>query len=90
VLAGWWELASFVDAGGPVRIVGAPLYYVPLSVAFDDRDARDTRRLLAAVSASVSDMHDDGTLAALSEKWFDGEDRTTASPPPSASPSPGT
>ena len=87
VIAGWWEIQSVIDAGGHVSIIGEPAFYVPLAVAFDDHDVRDMHRLLDAVSGIVVDMHDDGTLAALSEKWFEGADRTAASPPPSATPS---
>jgi len=88
VVAPWWEASMFIDAGGGVTIVGEPPYYVPLAVAFDDHDVRDMHRLLDAVSTIVADMHDDGTLAALSEKWFEGANRTDATPPPTATPSP--
>ena len=87
VVARWWDATTFIDTGGAVSIVGDPPYYVPLAVAFDDHDVRDMHRLLDAVSTIVGDMHDDGTLAALSEKWFEGGDRTIASPPPSPTPS---
>ena len=51
-------------------------YYEPLAVAFDKKV--DSTSLTAAVSTIVDEMHADGTLTALSKKWYDGVDYTTA------------
>ncbi len=47
-----------------------PLYFEPLSIALDKNSPVDQATLLAAVSSIVKDMHDDGTLSALSQKWW--------------------
>ena len=44
--------------------------YEPLSIAFDKNDPVADASLIAAVSQIVEDMHADGTLSSLSEKWY--------------------
>ena len=61
-------------SGSPIKVVGDPLFYEPLAVAFDKQ--ADSASLLAAVSTIVEEMHADGTLTELSEKWYDGVDFT--------------
>jgi ABC-type amino acid transport substrate-binding protein len=46
-------------------------------VALDKESQLDPASLLEAISSIVDDMHADGTLTALSEKWYDGQDLTT-------------
>jgi polar amino acid transport system substrate-binding protein len=58
------------DSGGKVKQVGDPLYFEPLSIAFDKNDPVANATLVAAVSKIVEDMHADGTLSSLSEKWY--------------------
>jgi polar amino acid transport system substrate-binding protein len=73
-------IARYVASGGPVKVVGHPLYYEPFAIAFGKNGSMDSASLIATVSRLVQDMHADGTLAALSEKWFNGQDLTTAIP----------
>jgi polar amino acid transport system substrate-binding protein len=68
---------AFIDSGKPEKIVGDPLFYEPLAVAFDKSSSLDGKTLLEAVDQIVADMHADGTLTAMSEKWYDGIDLTT-------------
>lgn len=71
-------IAQYVtDSGGKVKQVGDPLYYEPLSIAFDKNDPVDNATLVQAVSKIVDDMHADGTLTSLSEQWY-GVDLTTS------------
>jgi polar amino acid transport system substrate-binding protein len=71
-------IAQFVtDSGGKVKQVGDPLYYEPLSIAFDKNDPVDNSTLVQAVSKIVDDMHADGTLTNLSMQWY-GADLTTS------------
>ncbi len=56
----------------PLRVVGEPGFYEPLAVATDKGDDEFNAKIAEAVQA----MHDDGTLAGLSEKWY-GVDYTT-------------
>jgi len=71
-------IAQYVtDSGGKVKQVGDPLYYEPLSIAFDKNDPVDNQSLVQAVSKIVNDMHADGTLTDLSMNWY-GTDLTTS------------
>jgi polar amino acid transport system substrate-binding protein len=81
-------IQAYIDAGGPIKLVGDPLYYEPLCIAFDKNDPKSAQSLSDAVSKIVEDMHADGTLSGLSEKWYNGVDWTTTSSEASASSSP--
>jgi polar amino acid transport system substrate-binding protein len=75
---GWITSSTTVDDaiadGLPVVKVGDPIFYEPLAVAFDIA-VEDNDSLVAAVDAIVAEMHADGTLSALSQKWY-GTDLT--------------
>jgi polar amino acid transport system substrate-binding protein len=58
-----------IDDGLPVTMVGDPVFYEPLAVALD-KGAPDHDALLTAIDQIVADMHADGTLSELSNKWF--------------------
>lgn len=60
----------------PVKIVGDPIFGEPLAIAFDKSSDLDGTSLQDAVDAMVADMHSDGTLTALSKKWYGGIDVT--------------
>ena len=68
-------LQGAIDAGEPIKLIGDPLFYEPLAVAFDKGATLDPTSLLEEVSAIIEDMHADGTLTELSMKWY-GEDLT--------------
>jgi polar amino acid transport system substrate-binding protein len=72
-------IQAFIDDGGTIKIVGEPLYYEPLSIAFDKNDPVDSQSLSDAVGKIIDDMHADGTLSELSKKWYDGVDWTVSS-----------
>jgi polar amino acid transport system substrate-binding protein len=72
-------IQAYIDDGGKIKIVGDPLYYEPLSVAFDKNDPSDAQSLSEAVGNIIDDMHADGTLSALSKKWYNGVDWTVSS-----------
>ena len=72
-------IQAFIDDGGQIKIVGDPLYYEPLSIAFDKNDPVDSQSLSDAVGKIVDQMHEDGTLSELSKKWYDGVDWTVQS-----------
>jgi polar amino acid transport system substrate-binding protein len=63
----------------PVKIVGDELFGEPLAVAFDKSSELDGTSLKDAVDQIVADMHSDGTLSALSKKWYGGIDVTKVS-----------
>lgn len=54
-------------------IVDEAVFNEALAVAFDI-GVEDNDSLVAAVDAIIGEMHEDGTLSALSEEWYDGTD----------------
>jgi polar amino acid transport system substrate-binding protein len=66
-----------IDKDKPIKIVGDPIFYEPLGVAFDKASQLDPSSLLEEVSAIVEEMHADGTLSDMSMQWF-GTDFTIA------------
>lgn len=67
---------GYIDAGNPVKIVGDPVFYEPLSVGFDRASDPSSESLFEAVEEIVAEMHEDGTLTSFSEEWY-GLDLTT-------------
>ena len=76
---GWLSSITTVDGavadGLPVVAVGDPVFNEGLGVAFD-KAVTDNDSLVAEVDRIIGEMHDDGTLTTLSEKWYDGIDYT--------------
>jgi polar amino acid transport system substrate-binding protein len=70
-------LEAAIDAGSPIKVVPPDLYYEPLSVAIDRSSQLDPTSLVDRISEIVDEMHEDGTLVELSEKWY-GTDLTVA------------
>jgi polar amino acid transport system substrate-binding protein len=64
-----------VDADFPVVFVGDPVFFEPLAVVFD-KSVPDNDRLISEVDRIIGEMHVDGTLTELSEKWYEGLDLT--------------
>lgn len=64
-----------IDEDYPVKLVGDPVFFEPLAVAFD-KAAEGNESLVAAVDEIIGQMHEDGTLTALSEEWYGGVDLT--------------
>jgi polar amino acid transport system substrate-binding protein len=69
-------LERAIERDRPIKIVGDPIFYEPLAVAFDRSAPLDTASLVTAVSAIIEEMHADGTLTDLSMTWY-GADLTT-------------
>ncbi len=70
-------LEAAIDAGSPIKVVPPDLYYEPLSVAIDKSSQLDPTSLVDRISEIIEEMHADGTMAELSEKWY-GTDLTVA------------
>ena len=68
-----------IASGVDLVKVGEPVFVENLAAAFDRSASLDASGLSEKVSEIVDSMHADGTLSALSEKWFDGVDLTTIS-----------
>jgi polar amino acid transport system substrate-binding protein len=74
---GWLSSSTTVkaalDAGAPMKTVGTPVFYEPLAIAID-KASPPHDALAAEIDRIIGEMHADGTLSALSNKWFDGLD----------------
>lgn len=68
---------GYIDAGNPEKIVGKPVFYEPLAVAFDKSSQLSDASLAKAVNTIIGQMHSDGTLTKLSKKWYGGSDLTS-------------
>lgn len=55
-----------IAANYPIRVIGSPAFYEPLSLAIDRGDQEFNDTLASIVKA----MQDDGTLTNLSKKWY--------------------
>ena len=64
-----------VAGGQPIVKIGDPIYAENLAVAID-LSGPDHAALLYQIDQIIGHMHEDGTLTALSEQWFDGADLT--------------
>jgi polar amino acid transport system substrate-binding protein len=71
-------LQGAIDHDKPIQLLGDPVFYEPLAVASDKDAPLDPTSLVAKISEIIDEMHQDGTLTALSMKWY-GEDLTTTS-----------
>jgi polar amino acid transport system substrate-binding protein len=70
------ELQEAIDHGSDIEIIGVPLFTEELAAAVVKAAPLDPTSLEQRVSEIIDEMHQDGTLADLSEKWY-GVDLTT-------------
>jgi polar amino acid transport system substrate-binding protein len=68
-------LQAAIDKGKPIQLLGDPVFYEPLGVAADKSAPLDPTTLIDKVNEIIQQMHADGTLTQLSNKWY-GEDLT--------------
>ena len=67
---------GLIDSGDyPITLVGDPVFYEVLAVAFD-KSVEDNDSLVQRVNEIINEMHEDGTMSELSEKWYEGIDYT--------------
>jgi polar amino acid transport system substrate-binding protein len=59
-------ILSGIESNYPLRVLGDPVFYEPLALAIDRGDAEFNDKL----AGIVGDMKSDGTLSALSVKWY--------------------
>jgi polar amino acid transport system substrate-binding protein len=62
-------VAGTIASDYPVVIVGDPVFFEPLAVAFDNT-VEDNDSLVAEIDRIIGEMHADGTMSELSKKWF--------------------
>ncbi len=66
VMSAMPTILEAIKNGYPMKVVGGPAFYEPLSVATDKGDPEFDAKIGEIVAA----MHADGTLTALSTKWY--------------------
>jgi polar amino acid transport system substrate-binding protein len=66
VLLGFPTLREAIKNGYPIRLIGTPAFYEPLAVAIDKGD----QEFFDKLAAIIKEMHADGTLSTISEKWL--------------------
>jgi polar amino acid transport system substrate-binding protein len=66
---------SAIADGSPLVKVGDPVFYEALAVA-TDLNGPPHAEFDAEIDRIIAEMHEDGTLTELSEKWFEGVDFT--------------
>ena len=76
LVGGYTTIRDAISNGYPVRLLEPPLFYEPLAVAIDLGDEEFAAKLAGIVSA----MREDGTLSALSKKWYGVDYTATAVP----------
>jgi polar amino acid transport system substrate-binding protein len=69
-------LQEAIDTGQPLKLLGEPTFYEPLSFALD-KSRGPSDKMLAKLNEIVAEMHADGTLTELSMQYY-GEDITKA------------
>lgn len=68
-------IAGAIDSGAPVVQIDDSIFTENLAVAID-KSGPPHAALLYEIDRIIGEMHEDGTLTALSEEWFDGADLT--------------
>lgn len=66
-----------IDDGLPLKQLGDPVYFEYLAGAIDKQHSTDPAPLVEKVSEVINELHQDGTLLALSQKYY-GLDLTSA------------
>jgi len=62
-----------IKGGQPLKVLGEPVYYEDLALAFDQKSALDSKGLADAVTKIINDMHKDGTLTKLAAKYYSSD-----------------
>jgi polar amino acid transport system substrate-binding protein len=80
-------IQTAIDSGVPLKYVGTPPFYEPLSFALD-KSRGPSDKMLAKLNEIVAEMHADGTLAELSMEWYGIDYATVVAPEEAAAPAP--
>jgi polar amino acid transport system substrate-binding protein len=70
VLSAIPTIEEAIKKGRPIRLVGDPVFLEPLAVAADKSSSLPVDSLVAELNKIISEMHADGSLSALSMKWY--------------------
>ena len=66
-------LLEAIENGYPIKVLGRPIFYEPLSVTIDLGDPA----LNSTLKGIITDMRKDGTLSKISKKWYGVDYATT-------------
>ncbi len=69
VLTSGYVIHAAIEKGTPLKPVGKPAYYEPLSAA-SDKARPGSAEFVAKISDIFQSMHKDGTLSKLAVKWY--------------------
>ncbi len=79
-------IQSAIEEGVPLKVMGTPAFYEPLVFALD-KTRGPSDKMVDELNDILADMHEDGTLTTLSDKWY-GVDLTTIVEPEAEAPAP--
>ena len=68
-----------IRKGLPLKQLGGPVYYDYVAAAIDKKSSRDPIPFVRQVTKVIQQMHQDGTLHTLSQKYYAGDFTTAAS-----------
>jgi polar amino acid transport system substrate-binding protein len=68
-----------IRKGLPLKQLGEPVYYDYVAAAVDKKSGRDPVPFVRQVTKIIQQMHQDGTLRTLSQKYYAGDFTTAAS-----------
>jgi ABC-type amino acid transport substrate-binding protein len=79
--------AAIAD-GEALETLGEPAFFEPIALGVEKGVSPDAQRLVAEVGGLIEDMRADGTLDALSMKWYRADYSRPVVPSPTVTPSP--
>jgi polar amino acid transport system substrate-binding protein len=62
-----------IKGGQPFKILGDPVYYEDLGIALDQKSPLDSKSLADEITKIVDEMHKDGTLTKLANKYYSSD-----------------
>ena len=62
-----------IKGGQPLKILGDPVYYEDLGIALDQKSPKDSKGLADAITKIIDEMHKDGTLTKLANKYYSSD-----------------
>jgi polar amino acid transport system substrate-binding protein len=62
-----------IKGGQPFKILGDPVYYEDLGIALDQKSPLDSKGLADEITKIIDEMHKDGTLTKLANKYYSSD-----------------
>ncbi len=69
---------AFIASGKPIKELGGPIFFEYLAAAIDKKHSKDPISFLHKVTEIIQQMHSDGTLLKLSQKYYSVDLATAA------------